>query len=60
MGRRLGQAASGRGKFWCACGEKRRAEFRESEPYRCRACRRAYNAQRKRQLQRELRWRGQL
>lgn len=37
-------------KWTCACGETRREEFRDSEPYRCRACRRAYNAQRKREL----------
>lgn len=34
----------------CACGETRPSEFRIYEPYRCKACRRAYNAQRKREL----------
>ena len=39
-----------RRRFTCLCGETRRQQFRASEPFRCKACRRAYNAQRKRDL----------
>lgn len=35
----------------CAeCGEARPSEFRDSEPRRCKACRRAYNAKRHKEL----------
>lgn len=36
--------------FTCACGETRPEQFRASEPRRCKPCRRAYNAARKRAL----------
>ncbi len=43
-------------RFRCAtCGEDRREEFRDSEPYRCKSCRRAYNNKRKRELKVRLR-----
>lgn len=35
------------------CGTTRRSRFRASEPRRCKKCRRAYNAQRKRELRAE-------
>lgn len=36
--------------FTCLCGEFNPDQFRESEPFRCKACRRAYNAKRKKEL----------
>lgn len=41
---------SSRERFACPCGERRREEFRTSEPHRCKACRRAYNHKRKNEL----------
>lgn len=46
-----GVASSARASsFRCHCGETRREAFRASEPRQCKACRRAYNANRRASL----------
>lgn len=41
-------------RFTCAtCHTTHRADFRETEPYRCKDCRRQYNAKRKQALRKQ-------
>ena len=50
----MGEKLPRRQPFVCACGERRRDEFRDSEPFRCKACRRAYNAKRHAELRKPV------